>query len=247
MAEGHEFQFLGINLTCLVKPLLRMELPPLPCILSLASLAVGCAIILGSTIIKLPQILVIFRARSTEGLSRASFEMELVGYSVALAYCRFKNVPFSAYGELLFLWLQAIILVILLYIYGDTKFGPATLGKVLLYLGILPVLFGGVLEATVFEALYAGQTALFTLARIPQIWMNIESGSTGKLSLTTAVLNFGGCIARIFTSIQERTPINMLVGSILGLLSHGTLLLQILFYGGRNRKQALKEAGLKTE
>ena len=43
---------------------------------------------------------------SVRGLSVASFELEVVGYTIALAYCIHKGLPFSAYGELAFLLIQ---------------------------------------------------------------------------------------------------------------------------------------------
>lgn len=38
-----------------------------------------------------------------------SFELEVVGYTIALAYCLHKGLPFSAYGELLFLLIQGAL------------------------------------------------------------------------------------------------------------------------------------------
>jgi hypothetical protein len=35
-----------------------------------------------------------------------AFELEVVGYTISLAYCLHKGLPFSAYGELAFLLIQ---------------------------------------------------------------------------------------------------------------------------------------------
>lgn len=35
-----------------------------------------------------------------------AFELEVIGYTIALAYCLHKGLPFSAYGELAFLLVQ---------------------------------------------------------------------------------------------------------------------------------------------
>lgn len=40
-----------------------------------------------------------------------SFELEVVGYTIALAYCLHKGLPFSAYGELLFLLIQGTLVI----------------------------------------------------------------------------------------------------------------------------------------
>lgn len=45
---------------------------------------------------------------SVRGLSIVAFELEVVGYTIALAYCLHKGLPFSAYGELAFLLIQGM-------------------------------------------------------------------------------------------------------------------------------------------
>ena len=48
----------------------------------------------------------ILNHKSVRGLSMIAFELEVVGYTIALAYCLHKGLPFSAYGELFFLLIQ---------------------------------------------------------------------------------------------------------------------------------------------
>ncbi|XVF10968.1 hypothetical protein REPUB_Repub07fG0228600 [Reevesia pubescens] len=52
------------------------------------------------------EILKVLKHRSIRGLSVVAFELEVVGYTIALAYCLHKGLPFSAYGELAFLLIQ---------------------------------------------------------------------------------------------------------------------------------------------
>lgn len=54
------------------------------------------------------QILKILQHSSVRGLSVVAFELEVVGYTIALAYCLHKGLPFSAYGELAFLLIQGM-------------------------------------------------------------------------------------------------------------------------------------------
>lgn len=51
----------------------------------------------------------IIQHKSVRGLSVVAFEMEVIGYTIALAYCLHKGLPFSAYGELAFLLIQGTI------------------------------------------------------------------------------------------------------------------------------------------
>lgn len=54
------------------------------------------------------QIMKILKHSSVRGLSVVAFELEVVGYTIALAYCLHKGLPFSAFGELAFLLVQGM-------------------------------------------------------------------------------------------------------------------------------------------
>lgn len=44
----------------------------------------------------------------------------------------------------------------------------------------------------------------------------LQAGSTGQLSIITAFANLAGCLARIFTSLQEEAGMAMVRGYLLG-------------------------------
>lgn len=47
--------------------------------------------------------------KSVRGLSVVAFELEVVGYTISLAYCLHKGLPFSAFGEMAFLLIQGAL------------------------------------------------------------------------------------------------------------------------------------------
>uniref|UniRef100_A0A0E0I0Q3 Mannose-P-dolichol utilization defect 1 protein homolog n=1 Tax=Oryza nivara TaxID=4536 RepID=A0A0E0I0Q3_ORYNI len=167
-----ELEILGINFGCVLAALADAKIPEKDCLLPLASKLLGYAIVAASTTVKLPQILKILKHGSVRGLSVASFELEVVGYTIALAYCIHKGLPFSA------------------------------------YCGLAPTVLGGKIDPALFEVLYASQHAIFFFARLPQIWKNFMNKGTGELSFLTCFMNFAGSIVRVFTSIQEKTPLS---------------------------------------
>jgi len=66
--------------------------------------------------------------------------------------------------------------------------------------------------------------------RVIQIRENYQNRGTGQLSFLTVFLMFAGCLARIFTSIQE-TGDSLLIGSfVVASMTNGILLSQILYY-----------------
>ncbi|WVY92298.1 hypothetical protein V8G54_037812 [Vigna mungo] len=201
-------EYLGIDLSCAVGSLRHGHFPEKDCLLPLISKLLGYAIVAASTTVKLPQALIIMKIlkhKSVRGLSMISFELEVIGYTIALAYCLHKGLSFSAYGELLFLLIQAIILVSVIYYYSR-PLSTITCIRALLYSAIAPTIFAGQIDPLLFEALYASQHAIFLFARIPQIWQNFSNKSTGELSFLTSFMNFAGSMVRVFTTIQENAP-----------------------------------------
>ncbi|KAF8700780.1 hypothetical protein HU200_034137 [Digitaria exilis] len=166
LASGMQLDRTVMNIGCFLWFPLDANL-----LLPFLSKVLGYSVIAASTVGKLPQILKILKHGSVRGLSVASFELEVVGYTVALAYCIHKGLPFSAYGELAFLLIQAIILVAIIYYYSPPM-GTKTWMKALLYCGLAPTVLAGKIDPALFEVLYASQHAIFFFARVPQIWKN---------------------------------------------------------------------------
>lgn len=175
--------------------------------------------------------------RGLRGLSVVAFELEVVGYTISLAYCLHKGLPFSAFGEMAFLLIQALILVACIYYYSQPV-PMTTWVRALLYCAVAPTVLAGQINPTLFDALYASQHAIFLFARLPQIWKNFKNKSTGELSFLTFFMNFAGSIVRVFTSIQENAPVSILTGFALGVFTNGTILSQILMY---QKAAAVKE------
>lgn len=92
--------------------------------------------------------------------------------------------------------------------------------------------------------LYEANNAVMLAARVPQIAKNFAAKSTGQLSLVTFGVNAAGCVARIFTSLQEGGGAAMVRAYCLGLALNATLVAQILAYGGGGGAKGAK-AGAK--
>lgn len=239
-----KMEIAGMDLSCVIHSIQSHELPAKDCVLPLLSKVLGYAIVLASVFLKLPQIYVIVKNKSIKGLSVPSFELEVAGFTIALAYCLFKQLPFSAYGELVFILAQSIACLALIYYYSPNT-GPSVWLKTALYCALAPTLLGGMLDAKLFEALYACQHAIFFCARLPQIYENFKSKSTGQLSFMTSFMSFAGCVVRTFTSIQENAPFSMLVGCLLGLFTHGTVCAQIFAYASSSAEAVKAEKKTK--
>ncbi|KAL0017451.1 hypothetical protein SO802_004520 [Lithocarpus litseifolius] len=209
-------EYLGIDLSCALGSLRHGKIPEKDCLLPLISKLLGYCIVAASTTVKLPQILKILKHGSVRGLSVVAFELEVVGYTIALAYCLHQGLPFSAFGELAFLLVQAIILVAIIYYYSQ-PLGATTWIRALLYCAVAPTILAGQIDPILFEALYASQHAIFLFARIPQIWANF--------SLLMAVY-----LLIVHKPIAILNSFEVVVGSAIGIATNGTILSQIILY-----------------
>ncbi|KAG6749063.1 hypothetical protein POTOM_046105 [Populus tomentosa] len=262
---------LGMDFGCATGSLRDGKFPDKDCLLPLISKLLGYAIVAASTTVKVPQIMKILKNKSVRGLSVVGFELEVVGYTIALAYCLHKGLPFSAYGELAFLLIQAIILVAIIY-YFSQPVRTTTWIRALLYCAVAPTILAGQIEPFLFEALYVSDPLLYTLhcnlfirncvptcdfslcqdsTDMGELFCKLEdqvyvmllrcrNKSTGELSFLTCFMNFGGGLVRVFTSMQEKAPTSVVLGSLLGMITNGTILSQIIFYRKPETKKEKK-------
>ncbi|CAF2136987.1 mannose-P-dolichol utilization defect 1 protein homolog 1 [Brassica rapa] len=228
--------YLGIDLRCATNSLRHGHFPAKDCLFPLITKLLSYFLVAASMTVKLPQIMKIVDKKSVRGLSVTAFELEVVGYTISLAYCLHKKLPFSAFGEIAFLLIQALILMGCIYYFSK----PLSVGawvRVAVYFALAPALFAGKIDGLVFEALYASKHLIFLSARVPQIWKNFRGKSTGQLSFLTCLMNLGGSMARVFTSVQVNAPFSMLLGIVLAVFTNGIIMSQILLYRVKEEKQ----------
>lgn len=71
----------------------------MPCLRLGISKGLGLGIVTFGSIMKVPQMLNITRAHSAQGISLGAYALEVLAYSISLAYAVRKQLPFSTYGE----------------------------------------------------------------------------------------------------------------------------------------------------
>ena len=213
--------------------------------MSLADVAaawIGYAVIAGACVVKLPQILLIVSNSSAEGLSEMAAALDAVAASSFSYYNLLKGYPIAGWGEQGIVAVQATVVLILVWIYrgNNLKVRFAFFG---LWMCIsAAILFEGHECHLLLTSLGASPTAMTAISRIPQIFLNWQSGQTGQLSLITFFLQFLGSVARLLTTLQligndALTLISHSVGAILNLV----VVLQILAHHNQ-LKLAVKAA-----
>ncbi|KAE9393788.1 mannose-P-dolichol utilization defect 1 protein [Gymnopus androsaceus JB14] len=213
------------------------------------------AIVVGGSIVKIPQILLILRAQDSTGLSLPSYILETLSYLITLFYSYRNSFPFSTYGENFFLGIQNIIVSLLTIAYGNSPNPSRTTGDTGLVLGLFIAAIAA-LNSLSLENLAYLQLATLPLSlfsKVPQITANYSAKSTGRLSAFAVISQVLGCIARVYTTSTELGDPVVQAGFGLALLLNLVLGIQMLMYWGNappvaNKKVEKKKAvALATE
>ena len=93
---------------------------------------------------------------------------------------------------------------------------------------------------------------LTVFTRIPQIWTNYSNGHTGQLAILTWILNWGGALARVFTTMQdpgisEASRPALLAGFGIGCTLSFIIILQIVVYRSATQKKLAEVAKNKKK
>ncbi|KAI8982395.1 hypothetical protein BDF20DRAFT_987297 [Mycotypha africana] len=213
------------------------------CIKYSISKGLGLGIVLGGSIVKIPQILTILKNRSAAGLSLSSYIIETLSYFITLAYNMRQGNPFSTYGEMMFIVIQNIVIISLMFVYSRQH---ASLLITLLGLGAAFYVLNNqkLVSAVLMSSLLALTIPLNLSSKIPQIQTNFKNKSTGQLSVFTVVNYFAGSAARVFTNMTEVGDPLIMLGGVGATVLNGILLLQVIMYW--NDKKNLSTAAVAT-
>ncbi|KAK3737399.1 hypothetical protein QZH41_019944 [Actinostola sp. cb2023] len=198
------------------------------CLKLAVSKALGYGIVVGSSIIKIPQIIKVLSAGSVVGLSLMSFLTELVATTVTAAYSMQKGFPFSTWGESFFMSVQTCLLIVI-YFHYNRKPSVAALFCAL-YAVTVYVLLSKYMTPSLLVQLVSLNVPLMAISKMLQIVANFRHGHTGQLSFLMVFLLFLGAIARIFTTIQETGDTIMLATFSMTTVLNGVLVAQVLYY-----------------
>lgn len=199
-----------------------------PCLKIAISKVLGYGIILGSAMVKIPQIINLVKAKSAVGLSLNALLAEVAAVTFTMVYSVHKEFPFSAWGECFFLSIQNAILVFLVFYYGQSYIAAYSFAPFLLCVNY--VLCSAITPMPLVTKLQQSTLVIMIISRFLQIWENYSNGHTGQLSVVTAVMLASGALARVFTAIQETGDINMVMQYVLSCSLNCLILGQITWY-----------------
>ncbi|KAF5352322.1 hypothetical protein D9757_014288 [Collybiopsis confluens] len=183
----------------------KLDFSDVECVKLALSKGLGLGIVVGGSIVKVPQISLILRTSDSSGLSVSANVLETLSYLITLFYSYKNSFPFSTYGENVFLGVQNIVVSLLTILYGDSPNASRRTGDT----GLLTAFFVAAiasLNSMSLENLAYLQLATIPLslfAKVPQIAANYNAKSTGQLSAFAVASQIAGCTARLYTTSTE--------------------------------------------
>lgn len=239
--------------TCYHSLVERLDLGDSECLKFAFSKALGLGIVVGGSIVKVPQVLLIISANSARGLSLTAYVLETLSYAISLAYSYRNSFPFSTYGENLFLTLQNVLITVLIVHHLPStasqhpsltapaaKPAPGNLPGVAisLVLSAATAYALSVLSPQNLAFLQMLTLPLGLFSKLPQIAQNHRARSTGQLSAFAVVAQVLGCAARIFTTATEVGDPLLQAGFVMALALNVVLAFQMWSYWGRDAEHA---------
>lgn len=169
---------------CYAHLVLDIDVTDAACLKLAVSKALGLGIVAASSVVKVPQVLNLVRARSAAGVSFLAYLLETTSYLVSLAYNARRGFPFSTYGETACILAQNVVITVLVLQYSG-RAGAAALLVAALAAGAATLFLDGVLDLAALGYLQAGAGALGVASKLPQIVAVWQEGGTGQLSAFT--------------------------------------------------------------
>ena len=194
----------------------------------LISRLLGYGIVCGASSVKLPQLFKIWTARNTYGLSLTAILVETCCYTLTAAYNIYHGNPFSSYGEAVFMSIQDLTILFLMFWFSNNLAG--LLYGVLFYGFMILGLSSGIMGSRGFFALQLATGLALSFSRLPQILQNYRQKSTGQLSAITTFALFMGSAARIYTTWTEVQDRLILASFIASCILNFVLVLQLIYY-----------------
>merc|ERR1740123_883368 len=201
------------------------------CPATVISKLLGYIIIVGSFALKIPQILKIVAAKSGDGISVISLIVESLGFLVTTAYFYRQGYPASTFGESPIIFVQNMIILQMIFGYRQGVYSFA-MGSVLVavYCSLFAISMTDAVPMWIIQQIYASNILLILGARLPQIYSIYSAGSTGNNAFITWFLNFGGTLARLFTTLQEVDDMMALFIVMTSVVCNGIVVLQFVIY-----------------
>ncbi|VDP45100.1 unnamed protein product [Schistosoma curassoni] len=219
-----------------------------PCFKATISKLLGYGIVIGSSLVKIPQVIKVAKCKNSFGLSILSILLEMISLTSVSAYSFANGFPFSAYGEGVFLGIQNFLLAIMAITWTYSHIKAVLFSCA--YIACVAVLLSPTLPLSILILFQTVNLPIMLSSKnssmIPKVEILFSRSSNvgkdtfrtefcGLIKLTMLAYDLANgsrtsSTARIFTSIQETGDNLMIISCILASLCNYILMGQLVYY-----------------
>lgn len=220
---------------CCTKFIHNFDFQDSDCIKQFVAKFSGYLIVVGASLVKLPQVVKIFKAKSGAGITLFGVLLELIAITFNACYSFRNNFPFSAWGEAIFLAIETALIAFLIFCFDGKKLNAVT------FLSTYSIMVFALTHPTLIskDVLWYLQSTVLPLAvtgKLIQAFKNYKAQHTGQLSAVTAWAIFAGSLVRIFTTLQETGDMLTAVTFAFSSTANATIAIQVLYYWKSTKK-----------
>ena len=232
-----------IGSKCTKQLLIQQNLKNTECLKVAASKTMGLGIVVGSGLVKLPQIYRIAASGSAEGVSFLAHFVELIALSINFAYNLRSGNSFTTFGETVLVSAQNAIIIGLLGVCSGQLVQTLLISVV--YSALMTALLApGTLDGASLKYLQVMTIPLVAASRLPQLFRLLSSKQIGQVSPLTVLLMSIGSTVRVFTAWQEmKADKIVLAGAVVSCaLNWAIALTALALCSGKNQKVSRAKA-----
>ncbi|KAJ3330539.1 hypothetical protein HDU76_005441 [Blyttiomyces sp. JEL0837] len=218
--------------------LLTFHFTDFPCLRLFISKGLGIGLVAGGAVIKAPQMIKIVMKRSAAGVSIASYSLETGAYIAGLAYNVRRGNPFNTYGVHAFMAVANCFVIAAMFHYTN-RYRDLTIVLIVSLVFTVSLFSRSITSDALLLSLQWVAILIGVVSKVPQIWENYTTKSTGQLSAVTVGLQTVGSLARCFTTATEVKDPVILITYIVATVLNGFVFWQVYKYWGKPRRSHL--------
>ncbi|XP_064624992.1 mannose-P-dolichol utilization defect 1 protein-like [Lineus longissimus] len=189
-----------------------------------------------SLVMKLPQIMMIWRANSSKGINLTSVLMETWCWSMSFSYQFANNYPWTSLIELPVLMIQCLILA-LVVIYTRDQLHPSLLLYFALYNGAVFAIASGLVPSWMRSILMSCNLPIASTSKVIQLQSLLISKDAGKLSTLTWFIAVSTSYGRFFVNILTIADKILMTNFFVAGTLNGAVLLATMYYKNQSKKK----------
>ncbi|KAI9332885.1 hypothetical protein DFJ73DRAFT_663962 [Zopfochytrium polystomum] len=219
--------------------LLTFHLTDFPCLRLFISKGLGIGLVAGGAVIKAPQLIKIVMKKSAVGVSFASYALETSAYIAGLAYNVRRGNPFNTYGEHAFMAVANCLVIAMMFHY-TARYQTLAVVMTVTFIFTYSLFSPSIVSDPILLSLQWVAILIGVVSKVPQIYENYSTRSTGQLSAVTVGLQTIGSLARCYTTATEVKDPVILITYVVATVLNGIVSWQIYLYWGRPKKLQYK-------